>query len=287
MNPDKAQRTNTDEPDHEPTPAETRIVDDFEKTYDNALDMLVNALKNDKKTNLSAETNNTIQSTLAHMNQAEIRSLALGAGRGYVHGSIGAYNQLGISPDMVELRNRTADFMNTYTTLAINEGVTIINGEKNPWISRFQEEQRKSIMDIINDGIRQGKYPGDKQRDGYKEGTIGYDLQQYFDDRKSHATMVARTETGRVMNYGRLDTFGSRGVTQVVVLDGDGANPCDICNILNGSTWDIDFAMTHELEHPNCVRSFKPVKPKGGYNLNSDVNLFKRDIAISGYVLKV
>jgi hypothetical protein len=265
-------KTNEGEP-HVPGKVETSLVESFEDIYNQTRDNLVLAIGNDQ----------AIDGILSISNEKVIQALALDAARGYVQGSFLAYMQMGMDPNLQNMSTRMQVFMVDYANLAIKQGVTIINGEPNDWIKRKQESERKEIYDIILSGMRDGKYPGVKEdpKKGYQKGTIGYDLQGYFDDRKSHATTVARTETGRMLNVGALETYGSLGVTDVKVLDGDGQNPCDICNQLNGQIWKLDYAMTHELEHPNCVRSFTPIKPKDGYTISSfDTKLFKSLLTI-------
>jgi len=274
--------------EHEPNKIETELLENYESTYDAANDALVAGITN---TDGGAVLNEPIVNAIIDKTHENIVvGLAKDAGKGYVNGSVFGYAQMNVSmtPDVLtDLRMRTEIFINDYANLAIRDGVTIINGEPNDWISRFKEDDRKSIYDIINQGIRDGKYPGVKESatGTYPKNTIGYDLAEYFDDRKSHATTVARTETGRSMNIGRLESFAEKGVTKVVVLDGDGKNPCDICNMLNGSTWSIDFAMDHELEHPNCVRSFAPVRPSGGFKTSTaETKLFKTRLTMTKYI---
>jgi hypothetical protein len=43
------------------------------------------------------------------------------------------------------------------------------------------------------------------------------------------------------------------------VLDNEGPNSCEACAKVNGQIWDIDYAQSHLLEHPNCVRDFRAI----------------------------
>jgi SPP1 gp7 family putative phage head morphogenesis protein len=124
------------------------------------------------------------------------------------------------------------------------------------------ERTRSDVFRIIEDGLAAGKYPGvkEKAKGGYAPGTIAGDLQEYFGERKSHATTVARTETGRILNLGQLQRYKDRGIAYVKVLDDEGPHSCAACAAANGQVWTLDYAMEHELEHPNCVRAYVAVR---------------------------
>jgi len=258
--------------EHEPNRAEAILTKELVNVGQEVTDSIVSTLTD------TGVDRQRIDTSIGMMERRTVVSLSQNAGRQYAIGSTEAYTRMQMVPDGLSIMQRTQAFTEDYVNLAIKEGVTIIDGEKNNWISRFQEEQRVDIYDIITKGMEEGKYPGVKEgvRGGYAQNTIGYDLQEYFNDRRSHTTTVARTESGRIMNMGHLETYAEMGVTRVRVLDGDGANSCDVCNMINGQEWPVDYAMDHTLEHPNCVRDFIPIKPRGGYAVNNiPVKLFK------------
>jgi SPP1 gp7 family putative phage head morphogenesis protein len=273
--PTKTARINEDRPD--PNHGEIQLRKD-----------LTNAYKDGNK-NIIASIGQGVQreridAALDRMNEQVVIALSQDAARQYAYGSAEAYARMRMVADATSLSTRMQTFASDYARLAITEGVTIIDGEKNNWIARKTEEQRTEIYDIINKGIAEGKYPGTIQ-DERTKGTIAYDLAGYFKEQTSRAETVARTESRRIMNSAGLETYAEMGVTQVEVLDGDGRNPCDICNQLNGRIWSVDFAMDHTLEHPNCVRRFSPIIPKDGYRIsNNNEKLFKSRILLVGYV---
>jgi len=147
------------------------------------------------------------------------------------------------------------------------KGGCYISGEFVPWLNDMTEQHRSEVVRIIQEGLEEGKPTGVREsgRGTYPKGSIARELQDYFGERKSHASTVARTEIGRIQNVSKLDTLDQRGWQVVEVQDGDGENPCDDCKELNGQVWTMEYAMTHELEHPNCVRNFIPLR-QGEYD---------------------
>ncbi len=74
---------------------------------------------------------------------------------------------------------------------------------------------------------------------------------------KSRAMLIARTESGFAYNYGAIAAYDQSGVVgQVHVLDGDYDEECAAAN---GQTWDLAYAQSHPLQHPNCTRAFAPI----------------------------
>lgn len=128
-----------------------------------------------------------------------------------------------------------------------------------PWFANSNEEARKRVAEIIEQGIKEGKPAGRKERvkGGYTDGTIAKDLEEYFDERRSHASTVARTEKANITNASRLEQLQRRGVREVDVYDG--TDDDDECRAANGSRWPIEYALEHRLQHPNCTRRFRAV----------------------------
>jgi hypothetical protein len=128
-----------------------------------------------------------------------------------------------------------------------------------PWYSDSSEETRSRVVEIIEQGIKDGKPAGTKERKkgGYTDGSIAKDLEEYFDERRSHASTVAHTEKANITNASRLEQLQRRGVREVDVYDG--TDDDDECRAANGSRWPIEYALEHRLQHPNCTRRFRAV----------------------------
>ena len=191
-----------------------------------------------------------------------IRYLVASAFVAYADGELDAYESLGMRVDMKLVDQYASQYSEEYQKMLTEEGATIMNGQKVYWLKDMDVEMRRDIGLIIDQGISEGKYPGVRERrtGGYADDTIGKDLNKYFDQRRSQATTVARTEVKRIQNDGALDRFKDFGFDLVWVHDGEGQNPCEICQAVNGEVWTLEYARSHELEHPNCTRTFSAYK---------------------------
>lgn len=147
-----------------------------------------------------------------------------------------------------------------YRKLLEEEGATVINGQKNYWFRDSTEQAKQDVLRILEEGIAAGKPLGIKERKkgGYAADTIAAELQPYFRRMRSHASMVARTEVGRLQNVGTIRTYQAHDIEEVLVIDDEGPNSCIPCKVANRQVWTTEYAMAHELEHPNCVRRFAP-----------------------------
>jgi SPP1 gp7 family putative phage head morphogenesis protein len=215
---------------------------------------------------LDPKTRSAIERALEELRRDLISLLQEGAAKSYLLGNLMAYMSLGLRPEDAAAGGDDAEragiaYAQRYRDLLVNEGASIIGGKKVPWLSDMSAEQRAKIYDIIDQGLKDGKATGIKETGigTYPKDSIAAELQEYFGQRKSHASMVARTETGRILNVGSLERFIAAGVKRVKVFDDEGPNSCDACIRANGQEWSIEDAMMNELEHPNCVRAFGPI----------------------------
>jgi len=70
------------------------------------------------------------------------------------------------------------------------------------------------------------------------------------------AEMIARSELAIAQNTGNAETMDHFGVEQVEVLD----NPnCPQCAPVAGTIQTLEWAKEHPIQHPNCIRRFRPV----------------------------
>ena len=114
------------------------------------------------------------------------------------------------------------------------------------------------MYDIVEKGLQEGKPVADIGGKRGVKGTIADDLKQLgIRDKDYEYVRIARTETARIQNQGTLNRYGKNNITHVNVIDGDEFD--DRCAAANGQVWTVEFAASHELEHPNCTRAFSPV----------------------------
>lgn len=139
-----------------------------------------------------------------------------------------------------------------YGKLLKEEGASIIQGEKIAWLKDSTELSRQKTVDLIVQGLEEGKSMDE----------LAIDLRQTFTRNKNYEyRRIARTETARIQNIGATNRYGKLNITHVDVLDDHGPNSCKACEEAHGQRWTVEYARTHELEHPGCVRSFVPVIP--------------------------
>lgn len=130
--------------------------------------------------------------------------------------------KLVFSKEMVQ--QEALDYMKGYRKMLVEKGgsmVVEINKDTKlaervfkPWFAEASEEQRNTVVDIIKRGIEQGKPTGVREYKGggYPKNSIAGELQEYFNGRKSHASMVARTETARIQSEGAITRYKNAGV---------------------------------------------------------------------------
>jgi SPP1 gp7 family putative phage head morphogenesis protein len=210
---------------------------------------------------MNAETEQAVASALLNMRMRIIAALQKNAGRAAARGITRAYSQMRIMPVSSQISTPATLYAQQYGEMLREQGGSMIQGEFIPWLNDSSESERQAIYEIIQRGIDEGKPTGysERKKGGYPEGTIAHDLEQYFNERKSHASTVAITEVGRIQNQSTLQSFADHGVKKVKILDGGGPRSCPECQALNGQIMSIEWAMENELEHPHCVRAFEAV----------------------------
>jgi hypothetical protein len=107
------------------------------------------------------------------------------------------------------------------------------------------DSTREMLRADLTDWMDQGLAPAD----------ISKNIQDSYGFSESRADCIARTETGFTWNTATINTYRSGGCKYVTVYDGDHD---DECAEANEQIWTLDYADDHQLEHPNCVRSFGP-----------------------------
>jgi len=194
------------------------------------------------------------------------QALSKEAFKSYLAADVEAFRAIGLEAGFEVVNEAAQKFAQDYRRLLATEGATLINGQKIPWLKALIEKARSEVAAIIQDAIASGTPTGIRQlpTGGYEKGSVAAKLAKYFSTKTSHASTVARTEVGRIQNVAKLGRWQERGYQHVRVKDGDGANPCARCQEVNGQIWTLEYALSHELEHPNCVRSFIPVKLEEG-----------------------
>jgi SPP1 gp7 family putative phage head morphogenesis protein len=149
-----------------------------------------------------------------------------------------------------QVQEEALKYAEEYGKLLKEEGASIIQGEKIAWLKDSTELSRQKTIDLIVQGLEEGKSMDE----------LAIDLRRTFTRNKDYEyKRIARSETARIQNNGALNRYDKLAITHVDVLDNGGPNSCEECRRANGQRWTVEYARTHELEHANCVRSFVPV----------------------------
>jgi hypothetical protein len=208
------------------------------------------------------ETTDKVQKILDDFEHDTVRALTKSAYRKHIEADGEALATIGEPMDWAVINEASVAYIEEYRDRLLKNGSTLVNGQEYPWLGDWTKEARVRVTEIFEQGIRDGLHPARKETTigTYPKESTAYRLQELFHDRKSHAAMIARTETQHIRSTAKLNRWTERGYTHVEVHDGDGANPCDECKETDGVIWEIEYAQTHQTEHPNCVRRFIPRK---------------------------
>ena len=199
---------------------------------------------------MKEKTAKAIDKALSKFGKDLIRIILDNATKAYITGSLKGYKNLGITPELDLVRADSIAFAKSYKELLVNEGATIIKGEKIAWLKDHKKETRELIHDIIQKGLEDGKSPTIGKE------SIAKELGKVMNDQEYRMKRIARTEVAYIQNKGTINSYKNSKVNKVQVLDDEGPNSCQECADVNGQIWPIEYAEIHELEHPNCVRTF-------------------------------
>ena len=186
-----------------------------------------------------------------------ITALTASAVEAHVAGDIIAYHNLKIPIAEMRVQQAALDFGKGYRTLLKTDGASIIQGKKIPWLAEHTQHTRDQVFQIVEQGLKEGNPLASIGGKRGVPGTIADDLKQLSIRQKDYEYVrIARTETARIQNQGTLSRYTQNNITHVNVIDGGG---CEECIAANGQVWTVEYSQSHELEHPNCVRSFSPI----------------------------
>jgi SPP1 gp7 family putative phage head morphogenesis protein len=169
------------------------------------------------------------------------------------------------------------------------------NREWTPWFSEANTLQREKMLEIIQIGERQGVWPGMKQLSmdtriaradwingvaggkyfefpaltgtGYPEGTLADTIHSeifegingIFDNYKSRASTIARTESQNIRKVAANERYKRAGIERVQWLCAKA--PCEeICSQFCGQIYNwADVPFGAEKSHPNCLCDLRPI----------------------------
>ena len=152
-----------------------------------------------------------------------------------------------------------------FKTAAAELGISLDFGIVNPRVTQFLTEETAALSANINatlsNRVRNRLIKG--MRDGETLEEIAQGLQRSFDGNRKRALMIARTETARAYNVGSTLGYRESGLVNKVKVFDVGALDDPGCLVANGKVWTLDVAQANPIEHPNCVRTFRPIVGRG------------------------
>lgn len=127
----------------------------------------------------------------------------------HIAGDIAVQKQIGMKISFNLVKSAATEYGKEYKKLLTERGGGYIveNGrfEFKPWFKESRLANREKVADIINTGIKEGK--------GIRE--TKKELRQFFNERKRHAELVARTETAKVQSIATTTRLKEQGIDQV------------------------------------------------------------------------
>lgn len=215
-----------------------------------------------------------------------INYAAITAGEAFAAGGMYAMGKLNLGVSFDKTKNAALVFAAAYKRRLIESGTidisvpiidslgNIIGRTSKPynWLTGMSVSMRNEIGDIIERGIATGRPPGIKQTaiGTYPANTIAHQLKEYFSSFKSHAAMIARTETGRCYYEGETQTYRSAGVQYMKYLGAPDA--CELCQPYIGQFFAIGTEPPQPI-HPYCRCNYAPYYPGVGEIVDTFYNV--------------
>ena len=200
----------------------------------------------DPDSNIPDELLSILIVSIPFFERSRIDNIVAGASKEYLTGTQTAYKRLQKKFVAKEVKNEVSSFLKTYQK-QLNDGYTVIQGEKVYWLRDRTLKERQNIFDIINEGVTKGKSPDVVKRE----------FQDYFGMQKRQAERIARTETAYVQANGRDNGYKRFGVERVKWLLGP--NPCPECQDYGNKIYTWDTLPRNQPVHPDCTCDLYPV----------------------------
>lgn len=143
------------------------------------------------------------------LDAALIDTLTANAVVSHIAGDLKTQKDLGIKTSFSLVKSDAAKYGREYKKLLVDRGGGFIVDDGRfkfkAWFSQSTKESRAKVADIINTGISEGKGVRETEKE----------LREYFNQRKRHAELVARTETAKVQSIATTTRLKEQGIEQV------------------------------------------------------------------------
>lgn len=215
---------------------------------------------------ISKAAQKKIGDALAELEQETGKALIRHATDAAIAGDVAAQQALGGRISWQQVDQAALKQMESYTREIIRGGSTCAvkmpDGSRSqefvPWLKESTVADQNKLTDLIEQAINNGQSLGRKEGSlGYQPGSLGEALSTMFDERKSHATMVARTEMNKIRNNAAFSRYQDAGIEEVEVVGSD-VNPCEECEAIRGIVYKMADAPYLPV-HQNCTDGLSPV----------------------------
>lgn len=151
-----------------------------------------------------------IDKAFDHLDDALALTFTESAIRSHIAGDIATQKQLGVKVSFNLVKSAATEYGKEYKKLLVDRGGGYIVNDKGQfvfkdWFKQSSLANREKVADIINIGIKEGK--------GVRE--TKKELKQFFNERKNHAEMVARTETAKIQSIATTTRLKEQGIDKV------------------------------------------------------------------------
>jgi len=151
-----------------------------------------------------------IDKAFDELDKALITTLTAQSVVAHIAGDLKTQKKLGIKVSFNLVKSAATEYGKEYKRLLVDRGGGMVVDKDGKlvfkdWIAQSSKESREKVADIINTGIKEGK--------GVRE--TKKDLKEFFNQRKNHAELVARTETAKAQSIATTNRLIEQGIEQV------------------------------------------------------------------------
>lgn len=191
-----------------------------------------------------------IDDAFDELDKALITTLTAQAVVAHIAGDLKTQKDIGIKVSFNLVKSAASSYGKDYKKLLVDRGGGFIVEDGKfkfkAWFSQSTKESRARVADIINTGIKEGKGVRETQKE----------LREYFNQRKRHAELVARTETAKIQSIATTNRLKEQGIEQIQWITAEDERVRDAHAARHLKVYPVD---NHpELGEPNCRCTLSP-----------------------------
>jgi len=185
-----------------------------------------------------------------------IRALTRGAVISSVEGQEHGAQTLGIQLNFTLVNSYAVEKARDYRDLLTSKGGSMIDGEFVPWLKDAVAADRKTVSDIVINGLKAGKPPSQLRKE----------LETVLSAQEHNSALVAYQETRRLLNDGTNDRWTNEGIERAIYHHLDPQlDPRPEHQAMDGKVVDInDPEIQAMLNDYSCHCWLEPIIPEAG-----------------------